>query len=60
MRIEIEQETDRRWIAEIPLLPGALAYGYSKEESISNTKALALRVLAARIEHGSVIRRPLI
>lgn len=55
MKIELEQEEDGRWIAEIPELPGTLAYGSTKEESVSKVKALALRVLADRLEHGEAI-----
>ena len=50
--IEFEQETDGRWLAEVLELPGALAYGQSPEEAIARVKALALRVLADRLEHG--------
>jgi len=50
--IEIEQEADGRWIAEIPALPGVLAYGAAREEAIARAKALALRVLAERLEQG--------
>jgi predicted RNase H-like HicB family nuclease len=50
--IEVEQEDDGRWIAEIPDLPGVLAYGTSREDAIGRAQALALRVLADRIEHG--------
>jgi predicted RNase H-like HicB family nuclease len=50
--IEMEQEADGRWIAEIPALPGVLAYGATREEAIAKAKALALRVLAERLEHG--------
>ena len=53
--IEIEQEDDQRWIAEVTDLPGVLAYGQTKEEAIANAKALALRVLADRIEHGESV-----
>lgn len=53
--IEIEQEDDQRWIAEVTDLPGVLAYGKTKEEAIVNAKALALRVLADRIEHGESV-----
>jgi predicted RNase H-like HicB family nuclease len=53
--IEIEQETDGRWIAEIPALPGVLAYGATREEAIASAKALALRVLAERLEHGEAM-----
>jgi predicted RNase H-like HicB family nuclease len=52
LKVEIEQETDGRWIAEIGGLPGVLAYGQSPDEAISRAKALALRVLADRLEHG--------
>ena len=44
MNIEIEREEDGRWIAEVPNLPGVMAYGQSKEEAVSKVKALALRV----------------
>ena len=55
MNIEIEREEDGRWIAEIPDLPGVITYGQSREEAISRVKALALRVLADRLEHGETI-----
>ena len=50
--VEIEQEVDGRWIAEIPQIPGAMAYGSTREEAIARAEALGLRVLAERIEHG--------
>lgn len=55
MNIEIEREEDGRWIAEVPDLPGVMAYGQSQEETISKVEALALRVLADRLEHGEEI-----
>ena len=55
MKIEIEREDDGRWIAEIPELPGVMAYGDSRKEAISKAEALALRVLADRLEHGEEI-----
>jgi len=55
MNIETEREHDGRWIAEVPDLPGVLVYGGSREEAISKVKALALRVLADRLEHGESI-----
>ena len=55
MNIEIEREEDGRWIAEIPDLPGVMAYGHSRDEAISKAKALALRVLADRLENGETI-----
>jgi predicted RNase H-like HicB family nuclease len=48
--IETERETDGRWIAEIPELPGALAYGKTEEEAKANAYALALRSIADDVE----------
>jgi predicted RNase H-like HicB family nuclease len=48
--IEFELETDGRWIAEIDQLPGVMAYGETREEAQAKVEALALRVLADRIE----------
>lgn len=53
--VEIEREDDGRWIAEIPELPGVLAYGATREESLSRVQALCMRVLADRLEHGETI-----
>jgi len=53
--IEIEREEDGRWIAEVPDLPGVMVYAQSQEEAISKVKALALRVLADRLEHGEEV-----
>jgi len=50
--IEFEQETDGRWIAEVQELPGALCYGRSREEAQAKAEALALRVVADRLEAG--------
>jgi predicted RNase H-like HicB family nuclease len=55
MKIEIDREDDGRWIAEIPELPGVMAYGDNRNEAISKVQALALRVLADRLEHGGEI-----
>ena len=54
LAIETEQEKDGRWIAEIPQIPGAMAYGRTREDAVSHVEALALRVLAERIEHGEI------
>ena len=48
LRIETEQEEDGRWIAEVPDLPGVMAYGATARSAIASAKALALRVLADR------------
>ena len=55
LEIETEQEVDGRWVADIPALPGALAYGTSRAEAITRVQALALRVLADRVEHGEPV-----
>lgn len=55
LTIDIEQEEDGRWIAEISDLPGTMAYGKSREQAIANAEALAFRVLAERLENGEAI-----
>ncbi|HEX8136861.1 MAG TPA: type II toxin-antitoxin system HicB family antitoxin [Pyrinomonadaceae bacterium] len=50
--VEYEREEDGRWLAEVLELPGVLAYGQTSEEAIAKAQALALRVLADRLEHG--------
>lgn len=50
-KIECEREIDGRWIAEVPQLPGVLAYGNSSDEAMAKAEVLALRVLADRLEH---------
>lgn len=52
LAIELEQETDGRWIAEIDTLDGVLVYGETRDDAIKKVKILALRVIAERIEHG--------
>jgi predicted RNase H-like HicB family nuclease len=49
--IEHEREEDGRWIAEVPELPGVLAYGTTADEAMAKAEVLALRVLADRLEH---------
>lgn len=56
LEIDCEPEEDGRWIAEISALPGALCYGVSKENAARNVEALALRILADRIETGENLR----
>ena len=51
-QVELEQETDGRWLAEVRDLPGVLAYAGNREQALANAQALALRVLAERLEHG--------
>ncbi len=50
--VEVEQEVDGRWIAEVPELPGVLAYGQTREEAVRRAQALSLRMLAERLENG--------
>jgi predicted RNase H-like HicB family nuclease len=50
--IEVEQETDGRWLAEVLELPGVMSYGASQDEAIAKVQALALRVVADRLEHN--------
>ena len=55
LKIEIEREEDGRWIGEVAELPGVLAYGATEAEVRAKTTALALRVIADRIEHGEPV-----
>ena len=54
-KVETEQEADGRWIAEVPELPGVLAYGDSRDEAIRRAQSLSLHVLAERLEHGEAL-----
>ncbi|MBI1726067.1 MAG: type II toxin-antitoxin system HicB family antitoxin [Candidatus Rokubacteria bacterium] len=51
-KIEVEQEEDGCWLAEVLELPGVLAYVQSQEAAVSKVQALALRVVAERLDHG--------
>lgn len=55
MNVEVETEADGRWIAEVPELPDVMAYGAAREAAIAKAEALALRVIADRIEQGEPI-----
>lgn len=55
LRVEIEREADGRWLADIIDLPGVMAYGLTEQEALSKAAALALRVLADRLEHGEKV-----
>ena len=50
--VEVEREDDGRWIAEVSDFSGALAYGDTREQAVAKAEALALRVMADRLEHG--------
>ena len=58
LRVELEQEDDGRWIADVPSLPGVMAYGATREAAIANVQALALHTIAERIEHGEEVPEP--
>ena len=55
LTIEVEQEDDGRWIAEVPELPGVLTYGATRQMAIERAQALTLRVLADWLEHGEAV-----
>jgi predicted RNase H-like HicB family nuclease len=52
LTVETDREQDGRWIAEVPDLAGVLAYGETRDQAIARAEALALRVLADRLEHA--------
>jgi predicted RNase H-like HicB family nuclease len=52
LKIELEREDDGRWLAEVPELPGVMSYGKDRGDALAQVQALALRVLADRLEHG--------
>ena len=52
LTLELDQEEDGRWIAEVIDIPGALAYGATPDQATAKAKAIALRVVADRLEHG--------
>ncbi|MFA6958116.1 MAG: type II toxin-antitoxin system HicB family antitoxin [Thermoanaerobaculia bacterium] len=55
LTLDLEQEVDGRWLAEVTELPGVMAYGATEREAMDRAKALALRVLADRLEHGETV-----
>ena len=55
VKVEVDREQDGRWIAEVPELPGVLAYGATRQEAIAKAQALALRVIADRLDHGEAV-----
>jgi predicted RNase H-like HicB family nuclease len=54
-QIATEQETDGRWLAEVDVLPGVMAYGTTRTDAVAKVQALALRVLAEKLEHGEAV-----
>ncbi len=59
LTIEFDREEDGRWIAEVPALPGVLAYGASKQEAFARVQALAFRVLAEQLEQHELPSEPM-
>lgn len=57
--IEHEREDDGRWLAEVPELPGVLAYGATSDEAMAKAEVLALRVIAERLEHNETGPQPI-
>ena len=55
LKVEFDRETDGRWIADIPALPGVTVYGKTRRQAFAAVEALALRVIADRLEHGEAI-----
>lgn len=60
LKIELEQEEDGRWIGEVPMLPGVMAYGQTKTAAIAAVQALALRAMADRLEHDEAVPEELL
>lgn len=52
LTVELERETDGRWLADVPELPGVLVYGTTQSEALKNAKLLALDVIGDRLAHG--------
>jgi len=52
VKVQVEREQDGRWIAEVPVISGAMAYGATRDEAVAKVEALVLRILADRLEHG--------
>jgi predicted RNase H-like HicB family nuclease len=59
LAIDYYRESDRRWLADIPALPGVTAYGRTKKQATASVQALALRLIADRLEHGEEVPGPM-
>jgi len=55
LKIEVEREVGGRWLADVADLPGCMTYGKTRDDALAKVKALALRVLADRLEHGEPV-----
>jgi predicted RNase H-like HicB family nuclease len=60
LKIELEQESDGRWVGDIPALPGVMAYGPTKAAALAAVQALALRAMADRLEHNEALPEELV
>jgi predicted RNase H-like HicB family nuclease len=54
-KVETEQESDSRWIAEVRDRPGALTYGVTREEAVRRAQALSLRIIGECLQHGKLV-----
>jgi predicted RNase H-like HicB family nuclease len=59
LSIEYHREADGRWLADIPALPGVTAYGRTRKQATAAVQALALRLIADRLEHGEAVPGPM-
>ena len=55
LKVEFDRETDGRWIADIPALPGVMVYRKTRKQALAAVGALALRVIDDRLEHGEPV-----
>jgi predicted RNase H-like HicB family nuclease len=55
LKVEFDRETDGRWIADVPALPGVMVYGKTRKHALAAVEVLALRVIADRLEHGEAV-----
>src|ERR1700691_1735395 len=60
LNVEFSREDDGRWIADIPALPGVTVCGRTRKQALASAEALALRVIADRLEHGEAVPGPLV
>lgn len=59
LAIDYYREEDGRWLADIPALPGVTAYGRTKKQATAAVQALALRLIADRLDHGEALPGPM-
>ena len=55
LKVKLYREVDGRWLADIPALPGVTAYGRTRRQAMAAAQALALRLIADRLEHGETV-----